>query len=65
MSRTLYIYVNKAKAASNAAVKGFVDFYMETSNLTDSVSEAGYVDLPEDQISATQAAWTAAEGSPS
>jgi phosphate transport system substrate-binding protein len=65
LARTLYIYVNTAKADSNAAVKGFVDFYTETSNLTDSVSEAGYVPLPEDQISATQAAWSSAGGSSS
>jgi phosphate transport system substrate-binding protein len=65
LSRTLFIYVNTAKADANPAVKGFVDFYMENSNLTDSVSEAGYVQLPEDQIAATQAEWAGAGGSSS
>jgi phosphate transport system substrate-binding protein len=65
LSRTLFIYVNTAKADSNPAVKGFVDFYTQTSNLTDSVTQAGYVPLPEDQISATQAEWSSAGGSSS
>ena len=34
LSRTLFIYLNNAKAAENPAVKGFVDFYMTEDNLT-------------------------------
>ncbi len=58
LSRALYIYVNADKAKSNPAVKGYVDFYMQ--NLGQSVADAGYVDLPQDQIQATQQAWNSA-----
>jgi phosphate transport system substrate-binding protein len=55
LSRSLYIYVNTAKADENAAVVPFVDYYLD--NLTDLVEGAGYVALPDDQASATQDAW--------
>jgi phosphate transport system substrate-binding protein len=58
LSRSLYIYVNKAKAQSNAAVKAYVDFYLQ--GMKGFVSQAGYVDLPDSDIQATQQAWTAA-----
>jgi phosphate transport system substrate-binding protein len=58
LSRALYIYVNTATAQSNKAVKAYVDFYMQ--NLGQSVADAGYVDLPQDQIQATQQAWSSA-----
>jgi phosphate transport system substrate-binding protein len=58
LSRALYIYVNKAKAQSNAAVKAYVDFYLQ--GVKDFVSQAGYVDLPASDIQATQQAWTGA-----
>jgi phosphate transport system substrate-binding protein len=58
LSRALYIYVNTDKAKSNAALKGFVDFYLQGA--TDYVKQAGYVDLPADQIAATQQQWTSA-----
>jgi len=57
-SRTLYIYVNNAKAAENPAVKAFVDLYLAEEGLA-SVTEAGYVALPEDQVTASQDAWAA------
>jgi phosphate transport system substrate-binding protein len=57
LSRSLYIYVNKAKAESNAAVVPFVDFYL--ANLTDVVEEAGYIALPSDQADESVAAWDA------
>jgi phosphate transport system substrate-binding protein len=57
-SRTLYIYVNNAKAAENPAVKAFVDLFLSEDGLA-SVTEAGYVALPEDQITASQDAWAA------
>jgi phosphate transport system substrate-binding protein len=58
LSRALYIYVNADKAKANPAVKSFVDFYLQ--GVKDSVSKAGYIDLPDDQIAATQQAWAAA-----
>jgi len=58
LSRSLYIYVNTDKAKTNSAVKAFVDYYLE--GVKDYVSEAGYVDLPDSDIQATQAAWSGA-----
>lgn len=58
LSRALYLYVNTAKAKSNPAVKAYVDFYVK--NLRQDVADAGYIDLPQDQISATQQAWQSA-----
>ncbi len=55
LSRSLYIYVNKAKAEENEALASFVDFYLE-DGLAE-VGSAGYVDLPEDQIAETISAW--------
>jgi phosphate transport system substrate-binding protein len=55
LSRALYIYVNNDKARSNGALKAYVDFYME--NLAQSTADAGYVDLPVDEIRATQQTW--------
>ena len=55
LSRPLFIYVNSAKAEENAAVAGYVDFYLE--NLKDFVESTGYVPLPDDQASATTADW--------
>ncbi len=55
LSRSLYIYVNSANAEENSAVSGYVDFYLE--NLTEFVEATGYVPLPDEQASATTAAW--------
>ena len=55
LARTLYIYVNKAKAADNQAVSAYVDFYL--SDLNTWVEETGYVPLPEDQASETMSTW--------
>ena len=55
LSRTLYIYVNKAKAESNPAVAPFVDFYLK--GLKGFVEDASYVALPTDQADAAQKTW--------
>jgi phosphate transport system substrate-binding protein len=55
LSRSLYLYVNTDKAASNAALTSFVGFYLQ--GMKDFVSTAGYVDLPDADIQATQQAW--------
>jgi phosphate transport system substrate-binding protein len=60
LSRTLYIYVNTAKAAENPALAAFVDFYLSDDGIMTSVQEAGYVDLPQDKIDETRAAWDGA-----
>jgi len=58
LSRTLYLYVNKKKAEQNPALKAFVDFYLTDSGITQGVQQAGYVDLPSDQISKTRSTWS-------
>jgi phosphate transport system substrate-binding protein len=56
LSRPLFVYVNKAKAESNAAVAAYVDFYLSDDGIS-SVEEVGYVALPDDQLSETTTAW--------
>jgi phosphate transport system substrate-binding protein len=60
LSRPLYIYVNLQRAADNPALRAFVDFYMTDEGLVTAVTEAGYVELPQNRIEATRAAWEAA-----
>jgi len=57
LSRSLYIYVNDAKAVESEALRAFVDFYMTDTGLLDSVEQVAYVTLPEDRIEATRSAW--------
>jgi phosphate transport system substrate-binding protein len=56
-SRSLYIYVNTAKAEEIPAVASFVDLYVSPQGLAQ-VAAAGYVDLPADRVQATVDAWT-------
>jgi phosphate transport system substrate-binding protein len=58
ISRSLYLYVNKAQAEANPAVAGYVDFYLSDTGVG-SVSEVGYVDLPADQLQASRDTWEA------
>jgi phosphate transport system substrate-binding protein len=58
IARDLFIYVNAAKAESNAALAEFVDYYLSDAGL-DAVAAADYVQLPEDQWAETQAIWEA------
>lgn len=58
-SRSLFIYVNTDKAASNPGVKSYVDLYLSDAGLA-TVADAGYVELPAERIEATRAAWAAA-----
>lgn len=57
LARPLFIYVNKAKAEENEAVAAYVDYYLSDAGLA-AVAEAGYVDLDEASLEATQTAWT-------
>jgi phosphate transport system substrate-binding protein len=57
LSRTLYIYVNKARITENPAVKAFVDYYLTDTGVVTAVEETGYVELPSDQIEASRSTW--------
>ena len=61
ISRTLYIYVNKAKAASNTAVSAYVDYYLADGTISTALETVPYVNLPADKLAASKAAWDAAE----
>jgi phosphate transport system substrate-binding protein len=63
LSRTLYIYVNKAKLADSPALQSFVDYYVSDTGLIDAVDQTGYVELPTDQIDATRSTWESESGS--
>jgi phosphate transport system substrate-binding protein len=57
LSRSLYIYVNTDDAASNPALRGFVDYYLSDEGIQ-AVVDADYVAIPSDQLEATRQAWT-------
>jgi phosphate transport system substrate-binding protein len=59
LSRSLYIYVNSAKAAENAALAAYVDYYLSDEGIM-SVPQAGYVDLPADRLEAARTTWSGA-----
>ena len=55
LSRSLYIYVNTARAAESPAVAAYVDYYLG-DGIT-AVEESGYVGLPEDRLAETRSVW--------
>ena len=57
-SRTLYIYVNKAKAVENPAVVAYVNLYLSAQG-SEQVSAAGYVQLDSAKQQLSLDAWTA------
>ncbi len=59
ISRPLFIYVNKAKAAENAAVAAYVDFYLAEGTIETVLQTVPYVNLPAEELDATRAAWDA------
>lgn len=59
ISRPLFIYVNKAKAAESEALGAFVDFYLTDAGIVESVQEVGYVTVHEDDLAATRSTWEA------
>jgi phosphate transport system substrate-binding protein len=59
LSRSLYIYVDTAKAAENEALAAYVDFFVSDDALAGLVGEVGYVPLPADRIETTRGAWEA------
>ncbi len=62
LSRSLYVYVNTDKVATNDTLKAFVDYYMSDAGIA-SVTDADYVAIPSERLDASRAAWSAAEGS--
>lgn len=57
VSRSLYIYVNSARAAASTAVRAYVDFYVSETGLGRAVSDVGYVVLTDDAQAMTVANW--------
>jgi phosphate transport system substrate-binding protein len=57
LSRTLYIYVNKAKAKENPAIVGFVDFYLREGTISTVLETVPYVNLPADKLTESRSTW--------
>jgi phosphate transport system substrate-binding protein len=57
LARSLYIYVNEAKAAESEALRAFVDFYVTDTGLSTAVGRVGYVVLPDERRQATADTW--------
>jgi len=60
ISRPLFIYPNLGRAATNAAVVGYVDYYLSDAGIANA-AEVGYVALPAEELEATRAAWEGAK----
>jgi phosphate transport system substrate-binding protein len=60
LSRSLYIYVNTAKAAKSPALVAFVDHYLSSDGLNVVVERSGYVPIPAERQDASRSAWKAA-----
>jgi phosphate transport system substrate-binding protein len=61
VSRPLFIYVNKAKAAANPAVVSYVDFYLAQGTISKVLETVPYVNLPASDLDAARGAWEAAK----
>jgi phosphate transport system substrate-binding protein len=61
LSRTLYIYVNKAKAADNPAVAAYVDYYLTEGTISTVLETVPYVNLPADKLTESRSTWEASE----
>jgi len=61
LSRSLYIYVNKAKAAANPAVVSYVDYYLADGTISKVLETVPYVNLPADVLAETASTWNAAK----
>ncbi len=60
LSRSLYVYVNKAKAQANPAVVAYVDYYLADGTISKVLETVPYVNLPAADLDATRSAWEAA-----
>ena len=61
ISRTLYVYVNKAKAAENTAVRAYVDFYLADGTISSVLETVPYVNLPAEKLAESRSTWDASE----
>ena len=57
LSRSLYIYVNRAKAKANPAVVAYVDFYLAPGTISKILETVPYVNLPAATLDGTRATW--------
>jgi phosphate transport system substrate-binding protein len=57
LSRDLYIYVNKQKAADNPAVAAFVDYYLAEGTIAAANETVGYIDLAPDVLAQSRSTW--------
>jgi phosphate transport system substrate-binding protein len=61
LSRSLFIYINNAKAAESEALRAYVDLYLSDQGVRTAVEEVSYVVLPDDRIEATRSTWESAQ----
>jgi phosphate transport system substrate-binding protein len=61
LSRSLYIYVNNAKAQQSKALRAFVGFYLGDTGVKTAVDQVQYVELPQDRIDAARDTWEGAK----
>ena len=61
ISRTLYVYVNKAKAADNPAVRSYIDYYLAEGTISTVLETVPYVNLPTETLAQTRSTWDASE----
>jgi phosphate transport system substrate-binding protein len=59
LARDLFIYVDKAKAAENEALAGFVDFYLADGTIAPVNEEVGYIDLEGAVLAEQRSVWEA------
>lgn len=59
LSRSLYIYVNTAKAAENPAIRAYVDYYLADGTISSVLQTVPYVNLTPEALAETRAAWDA------
>lgn len=57
LARSLYIYVNTARARQNPALTAWVDFYLAPGTIETVLEDVPYVNLPAAELDATRAAW--------
>jgi phosphate transport system substrate-binding protein len=60
LSRSLYIYVDKATVQSSPALQAFVDLYVSDEGLNTAVQEVGYIPIPTARQDETRATWESA-----
>jgi phosphate transport system substrate-binding protein len=60
IARDLFVYVNAANVEDKPELEAFIDYYLTDEGLS-TVSKAGYVDLPDEEVQASIDAWEAKE----